>query len=110
MSERNAAQGEEGFTLIEMVCVLAIVGILAAILLPRVPQQTSRLRLQAYAVEMASVLKADRTMAIRRHRQISATVDATSRAVRSGATGEIVRMPEDVLFEALLPERCNERP
>jgi general secretion pathway protein H len=90
--------------------VLAIIAILAAILLPRVPRETSRLRLESYAIEIASALKADRTAAIKSRQQIAATVNAGSRSLRSGATGRIVRVPEDVLFEALLPERCNERP
>src|SRR4030067_181486 len=46
--------GEGGFTLIEVVCVLAIIALVAAILLPEIPRGTSRSRLQAYALEIAT--------------------------------------------------------
>ena len=49
---------EGGFTLLEMVCVLAIIALLAAVLLPFIPRQTSRARLQAYALQTATLLKA----------------------------------------------------
>ena len=102
--------GEDGFTLIEMVCVLAIIALLAAILLPRLPRNTTRQQLEAYAITIASVLKADRTAAIRERRQVATQVDANTRLLRSGASGRVVRIPDDVVFEALLPDRCNERP
>ena len=101
---------EDGFTLLEMVCVLAIIGLVAAVLLPILPRQTSRSRLEAYAIEAATLLKADRNAAIRRRLDVTTQVDAGSRSVRSGASGETVRVPEDVRFEALLPQNCNNRP
>jgi general secretion pathway protein H len=104
------AGAEDGFTLLEMVCVLAIVGLLAAVLLPNIPRQTSRSRLEAYAIEAATLLKADRNAAIRRRLEVTTQVDAGSRSVRSGASGDTVRVPEDVRFEALLPQSCNNRP
>jgi general secretion pathway protein H len=106
----NRAGPEDGFTLLEMVCVLAIVGLLATVLLPSIPSQTSRSRLEAYAIEAATLLKADRSAAIRRRLEVTTQVDAGSRSVRSGSSSEIVRVPEDVRFEALLPESCNNRP
>jgi general secretion pathway protein H len=108
MSSR--AGPEAGFTLLEMVCVLAIVALLAAVLLPAIPRQTSRSRLEAYAIEAATLLKADRNAAIRRRLEVATQVDAGSRSVRSGASGQTVRVPEDVMFEALLPQNCNNRP
>lgn len=105
----SGAGAEDGFTLIEMVCVMAIIGLLAAVLLPGIPTQTSRPRLEAYAIETASVLKADRNAAIRQRLEVTTQVDAESRLVRSGATGETVRVPDDVKFDALLPETCNSR-
>src|SRR5260370_10449789 len=56
----RAESAEAGFTMLEMVCVLAIAALLAAILLPRLPGATSRPRLEAYAVEVAALLNADR--------------------------------------------------
>ena len=58
----------------------------AAVLLPFVPRQTSRARLQAYALEAAALLKADRNAAIRRRTEVATLVDAPARAIRSGAT------------------------
>ncbi|MGA2125472.1 MAG: prepilin-type N-terminal cleavage/methylation domain-containing protein [Xanthobacteraceae bacterium] len=106
-TERSS--GEDGFTLLEVVCVVAIIAMLAAIILPAIPRGTSQARLEAYAIETATLLKADRDAAIRRRTEIATEVNALSRAVRSGATGRLVRMPDDVVFEALLAARCNRR-
>jgi general secretion pathway protein H len=108
MNSRRDA--ERGFTLIEMVAVMAIVGLLAAVVVPAVPRQTSPSRLQAFAIDAASLLKVDRNAAIRERTEISTLVDAPSRLLRSGATGAVVRVPDDVRFDALLPENCNRRP
>src|ERR1700732_5211676 len=90
------ADAERGFTLLEMVCVLAIIAMLASVLLPLIPRQTSRSRLQAYALQAASLLKADRNAAIRRGSDVATIVDAGPRSIRSGTTSEMVRIPDDV--------------
>src|ERR1700732_611867 len=55
----------EAYTLLEIVCVLAIIALLAAIILPAIPRATSRARIEGYAVATAAVLKADRVAALR---------------------------------------------
>ncbi|MEN3349124.1 MAG: ral secretion pathway protein [Bradyrhizobium sp.] len=105
----DAARGEAGFALIEILCVLAITGMLAAIILPSIPRATTRARLESYAVETAALLKADRSAALRRQVQITTLVDAEARAIRSGATGRIVRLPTDVTVGATLATRCADR-
>jgi general secretion pathway protein H len=100
---------ERGFTLLEMVCVLALIAMMAAVLLPLIPRHTSRARLQAYALQAAAVLKEDRNAAIRRGTGVATLVDSGSHLIRSGATADIIRIPEDVRFEALLPQTCNRR-
>ncbi len=37
-------------------------------------------------------------------------VDAIARTLRSGSTGQILQVPDDVVFDAILPSRCNDRP
>ena len=106
---KRGTSGEAGFTLLELVCVIAILSILAAILLPSLPRGTSRARLESYAIEVASLLKADRNGALRRRIQIATELNPTTRTVRSGATGRVVAIPEDVGFDAILARRCNQR-
>jgi general secretion pathway protein H len=100
---------ERGFTLLEMVCVLALIALMAGVLLPFIPRNTSRARLQAYALQTATLLKADRNAAIRRGTDVATLVDAGARSIRSGATMDMIRIPDDVRFEALLPQTCNRR-
>jgi general secretion pathway protein H len=100
---------QRGFTLLEMVCVLAIIALLTAVLLPFIPRETSRSRLQAYALQAATLLKADRNAAITRHTSIATLVDAGGRTIHSGASRTAVRIPEDVRFDTLLPQSCQQR-
>lgn len=106
-----SAQGfnAQGFALIEILCVLAIIGLLAAIILPAIPRTTTRARLESYAVETAALLKADRNAALRRQVRVVTQVDAEGRAIRSGVTGRTIRLPGDVVMQATLASRCADR-
>jgi general secretion pathway protein H len=100
---------EGGFTLIEVVCALAIIALVVAILLPEFPRGTSRARLEAYALQIASVLNADRNTAMRRRGTVVTEIDAPARAIRAGSSGALIRLPADVQFDATLAARCNQR-
>lgn len=101
--------GEQGFALIEILCVLAIVGMLAAIILPAIPRTTTRTRLESYAVETATLLKGDRNAALRRQIQVTTQIDTVTRSIRSGVTGRVIRLPNDVSLDAMLASRCGDR-
>jgi len=101
--------GEQGFALIEMLCVLAIIGLLAAIILPAIPRATTRAKLESYAVQTAALLKADRNAALRRQVQVTTQIDAEARSIRSGVTGRVIRLPNDVSLDAMLASRCADR-
>jgi general secretion pathway protein H len=100
---------QRGFTLLEMVCVLAIIALLAAVLLPFAPRETSRARLQAFALQTAAILKTDRNAAISRGISVATLVDAEARAIRSGASRTAILIPGDVRFDAVLPQTCEQR-
>jgi general secretion pathway protein H len=106
-AERDS--GEQGFALIEMLCVLAIIGLLAAIILPAIPRATTRAKLESYAVQTAALLKADRNAALRRRVQVTTQIDAETRSIRSGVSGRVIRLPSDVSLDAMLASRCADR-
>lgn len=99
-----------GFALIEIVCVLAVIGLLAAIILPAIPRATSRLKLEAYAVEAAALLKSDRNYALRQGVRVATEINAPGRSMRSYVTGRMLQLPSDVSMDALLASRCADRP
>ena len=105
----ETGHGERGFALIEILCVLAIIGMLAAIILPAVPRSTTRAKLESYAVATAALLKSDRSTALRRQIQVTTEVNAAARLIRSGVTGRVVRLPDDVSLDAILASRCADR-
>ncbi len=100
---------EAGFTLIEIICVLAIVGLMAALALPAFPRGTSKARLEGYAMDIAALLKGDRNAAIRTHSPVATALNAQGHLVRSGANGGSVQLPGDVAFDAILAKRCGDR-
>jgi general secretion pathway protein H len=103
------ARADSGVTLLEAICVLAIVGMLAALALPAIPKGTSRPGLEAYALDVASLLKADRFTAIRDRVVVATSLDAAAQTIRSGVDDRFVQLPPDIGFDALLPQRCGNR-
>jgi general secretion pathway protein H len=100
---------EAGFTLIEIICVLAIVGLLAALALPAFPRATSRTQLEGYVLDVAALLKGDRNAAIRTRSSVATQLSAQGRTVRSGFNGASLQLPDDVAFNAILAKRCGDR-
>ena len=106
MTERPA---ESGFTLLEMICVLAIIAMLVAVVLPAFPRGTSRTALEAYALQTAALLKGDRNAAIRAGGVVETELSAVAKTIRSGASGRVVQLPRDVTLNAILADQCGGR-
>jgi general secretion pathway protein H len=100
---------EAGFTLIETVAVMAIIAILAAIALPRWPHATNRPMLEAYALQTAALLKADRVAAVRRRSRVETVLNPGEHQVISGSGAGVLQMPDDVTMDAIVAETCAGR-
>lgn len=100
---------DSGFTLVEVVAVLAIIAMLAALVLPGWPHGTTRPQLEAYALRIAALLKADRNAALRGRARVDTSLSLATREVVSGSGAGEVRLPEDVAFDALVAGACAGR-
>jgi general secretion pathway protein H len=87
-----------------------MIAALAAILLASMPRGTSQPRLEAYAMQVATLLKGDRNAALQMRGAVLTRIDATARLINSGSSNRLIRVPDDVIIDALLPKTCNGRP
>ena len=86
---------EGGFTLIEMMIVVAIIGIGASIAVPEFIKWNARTQLRQATSEIASQLTMARMAAMNRNRGVDVTIQATSgvvnvSAVASGGSGTVI--------------------
>ena len=76
-----------GFSMLEVVLALVILGLLASLGLPFIRPQSGATALRARAFEIVSLLRADRNAAIQSGRVSTIVVDAQHGRIRSGRSG-----------------------
>ncbi len=93
MNDRAHHDRASGFTLIEMIVVLVILGLMIGLVVARGPLHSQRLDLEAAARGLAGALRVARGQALAQHRPVVVTVAANAYRV-GGAPAHAV--PTDV--------------
>ena len=94
-----------GFLLLDVALALAIVLLAAAIVWPAIPRGTTSAGLAATVMDVATLLRADRTGALRDGRRVGTVIDLDGRTVQD-AGGRTVTVPRDLAFELVTATAC----
>ncbi|MPZ56887.1 MAG: type II secretion system protein GspH [Rhizobiales bacterium] len=105
-----ARSGEDGIILLDLVLAVAVFAFVVLVALPSLPQGTTPARHAAYVLEVAAVLKTDRTAAARTGREIATRIDVPERRVAGGTNRQIVMLPEDLTLEVIASDICTTEP
>jgi general secretion pathway protein H len=99
-----------GAILLDAILALAVAGLLLLVVLPFLPTGTSAARQGAYALEIAALLKTDRTAAARLGAPVATQVDVEARRITSGSTSRVITLPRDLILDVLASDACVLRP
>jgi general secretion pathway protein H len=101
----KAGTGSSGFLLLDMALALTILLLLFAIIWPTFGRGTTSLQQSALALDIATLLRTDRTSAGRIGTPTSTRVDVGRRTV-TGSTGQRVEIPADITVEVTAGSAC----
>jgi general secretion pathway protein H len=82
---QSGCSSAAGFTLLEMLIVIAIIALATAVALPILARPSDGVRLQATARDLINALRLTRAMAIARNAEIALTIDVDKRTIASAA-------------------------
>lgn len=95
-TSRKSSSRMRGFTLIEMLVVLAIAGLLVALALPRLTGADEKAALRAAVDQLAAGLRLTRSFAMTHGRSESFVLDTASGAFRAGDGSAPAQIPRGV--------------
>jgi general secretion pathway protein H len=87
-----------------MVVALAIFGLVAALVMPRVDRDPGPAALEAKAYEIAAVFRDDRNAAMLTRREVVSLIDLNRRVAISGSRSHAVRVPDTVGIDLVQSE------
>ena len=96
--------GDAGFTLLEMIVVLAILSLTIAATTVSVTGSRGVVRLQPLAVRVAADLKLARTEAVTQNRSVEVVFDAKANAYQIQGSRSAVALPAAIAFKLVTPE------
>jgi len=105
---RSVLRGRRGFTLVELLVVITIAAILAAIAAPSFREMNRSMAVRSAADELAAGIQFARSEAIRTNQTVSLLIDGRTWQVFVDTNGNNIRdNSETLLREGLYPELMN---
>jgi general secretion pathway protein H len=96
--------GDRGFALYELILALAILGMVAVVVVPRLARAPGPVEIRMAADEIAAVFRSDRNLALRTGHPVISKVDV-ERGTVLGGSGEIVQIPRGITFTFIRSSR-----
>ena len=84
---------------------LAILGLVAAVALPRAARAPGTIEIRATAEQIAAMLRTDRNAAVRERHDVLTQVDVENGTIASGSLGQVLHIPAGVRIEFVQSSR-----
>jgi prepilin-type N-terminal cleavage/methylation domain-containing protein len=105
---KQGARAAAGVTLVEMLIVIALIGLMAAIAFPSVSSGIDSLRLTAAADSVSSLFNEALNVAERRQQAVEITISKADRTLRARSAepgfDRTLTLPQGISITAVLPE------
>lgn len=99
---------QHGFALLDLLMAMAVLALLLLVALPVLRPGTSPLRHEAYAAEIAALLKSERATAAQSIRSsIGIRIDVPLRRIMAVARSRTVQLPTDLALDVTSSEACR---
>jgi general secretion pathway protein H len=104
-SAGDRSRGERGYALYELILALAILGMVAAVVVPQLARAPGPIEIRVAAEQIAALLRTDRNMAMRLHRPVVSAVNVKDGVVSAGAGDGLVQIPRGIKIEFVQSSR-----
>ena len=105
-AKADRGSSQSGIVLLDIVIAMAVLALLVFLVMPTLPRHTTASRLEAYAAEVAALLKTDRSAAARSGREIVSRVDIAARRIASGSGPRSITLPADITLDLIASGSC----
>jgi general secretion pathway protein H len=106
----SAGGAQDGVILLDLVLAVAILAFVLLVSLASLPRGTTAARQAAYALEVAAVLKTDRTAAARTGHQVATRIDVAQRTISGASNGQLILLPDDLSLDVIASDLCVAAP